>query len=243
MRVLLIDDNRALAENLAEVLEEEGVATSIAESGEEALAILEDRRFDLVITDMRMPGMDGLEVLRAVNHRSPGTPVIVMTAYARDSALEKAQAAGALGVVVKPIDIDYLIGLVARLAPPRSHVLLVEDDPNLRVNLAEALWAEANLVPVTAGDVASARRAAASVSFPIAVIDVNLPDGSGTDLASDLQIAGRGASCCRIIYITGYGAEMEEALRRMFDNANVRLLEKPFSPERLLALVQEAVSS
>lgn len=117
-RVLLVDDNRALVENLAEALACEGVLADIAVSGEEALAILEDRRFDLVVTDVRMPGIGGLEVLREIHRLLPGTPVVVMTACARDSASVRGMFDEPnVWLLEKPFSPRRLIALVQEVAP------------------------------------------------------------------------------------------------------------------------------
>jgi CheY-like chemotaxis protein len=117
-RVLVVDDNRALAENLAEALECEGSIAEVAASGEEALAILEVRCFDLVITDVRMPGIDGLEVLRAIHRRSPGCPVVVMTAYARDLVIDpKLFEEPHVRLLEKPFSPQRLLALVQEVVP------------------------------------------------------------------------------------------------------------------------------
>lgn len=239
-RVLLVDDNRPLVENLKEVLETEGVRAEIAADGEEALSRLEEAPFDAVITDMRMPGMDGLQVLREIRRRWPETPVIVMTAYARDSLAEEARAEGALGVLAKPLDLAHLTDLVARLAPPQSAILLVEDDDDLRGNLVEALWEEAGVVPVAVPGVGAAKRAISRLEFPVAIVDMRLPDGEGPEVAAAL-LERMGAGRCHVIFTTGFGGELEETLRTLLATPSVRLLEKPFSPDRLLTLVKEAV--
>jgi len=239
--VLLVDDNLALVDNLREVLEDEGIHTEAAATGEEALGMLEKRPYNLVITDMRMPGMDGLEVLRRIHQRWPGLPVIIMTAYARDSVLKEAQSAGALGVLPKPLDMEYMIELIGRMVGENAPVLLVEDDPNLRINLCEALLELGGVVPHAAPDAASARRLAATVPFRAAIVDVRLPDGDGVELGKELQ-AVYGERALPVIYITGYGPELQDTLRSLLEMPGVRVLEKPFESDNLLSLVRERLA-
>jgi two-component system, NtrC family, response regulator HydG len=234
--VLLIDDNVPLLENLREVLEDEGIEVDVARTGGEALTRIETRSYRLVITDMRMPGMDGLAVLRTVQERWPGLPVIVMTAYARDALLEQVQAEGALGVLAKPLDLHYLIDLVGRMVVADAPVLVVEDDADLRVNLTECILSTGTFVPHAAADIASARRLAKTVDFRAAIIDVRLPDGDGTQLGHELR--ARGDDALPIIYITGFGDQLRDTLRGMLGSERIHLLEKPFSPDELVALVQ-----
>jgi two-component system, NtrC family, response regulator HydG len=221
------------------VLEDEGFGVEVARNGSDALTMLETGRYHLVITDMRMPGMDGLEVLRVVQERWPGLPVIVMTAYARDSLLEEVQTEGALGVLSKPLDLHYLIDLVGRMVTADAPVLLVEDDRDLRINLIESIMSAARFVPHAAADAASARRLAGTVPFRAAIIDVRLPDGDGTQLGRELRASHGDAF--PIIYITGYGDELRDTLRGMIGSERIHVMEKPFSPKALVELVQEAL--
>src|SRR5436190_17745206 len=81
-RILLADDESTSRETLAEVLREEGYEIDTAADGLEALAALGDKTYDVVITDLRMPGADGLAVLRRVREIAPQTLVLLITAYA-----------------------------------------------------------------------------------------------------------------------------------------------------------------
>jgi DNA-binding NtrC family response regulator len=110
--VLIIDDNLEMATNLQEILEDEGVRADVAQDGYEALSKLDRGAFDLVITDIRMPGMSGIDVLKTVHARWPRLPVIVMTAYSADAILDEAYTAGALDVLAKPFQPGRLLDLV-----------------------------------------------------------------------------------------------------------------------------------
>lgn len=237
LAVLIIDDNRDMAANLQEILQDEGVRVEIARDGYEALDKLGAGGFDLVITDVRMPGMNGVEVLKAVHERWPRLPVIVMTAYSADAILEEAYTAGALDVLSKPVDIEHVIGLVERVSGPSAPVLLVEDDRNLRVALAEALLDIARVVPHTAATAASARRLAAEIGFRVAIIDVRLPDGDGVALACELK---QRHQALEVIYITGFAGQRSD-LDELLRTPQMHLLEKPFQPARLLDLVRSAM--
>ncbi len=114
--VLLVDDNRDLAENIAEILEGEGIACTIALDGESALEALRSGQFDLVVTDIRMPGMTGIQVLEAIRISHPDLPVIVMSAYANERSLAAAVATGAIAVLAKPVDIPRFIAMVRSAA-------------------------------------------------------------------------------------------------------------------------------
>jgi CheY-like chemotaxis protein len=80
--ILVVDDNELLCRLACDILTTEGYRAVPASNAHAALAAFENEEFDLLVTDFRMPGMDGLELARAIRNRNPQFPVIVMTAYA-----------------------------------------------------------------------------------------------------------------------------------------------------------------
>jgi two-component system NtrC family response regulator len=107
-RVLVVDDDASLRRVLEYNLAREGYAVLTADSGERALALLETERVDLVITDIKMPGMDGMDLLRRVRQASPETQVIVITAFGTIEMAVEAMKAGAFEYVTKPFKRDEL---------------------------------------------------------------------------------------------------------------------------------------
>src|SRR5687767_814508 len=129
-RYLIVDDNRPLAENLAEIVRDRGDEAVVATSGAEALALLTAERFDAVLTDMRMPAMDGAELIREARRHDPGLPAIVVTAFSKDAGIRAAQNEAPLAVLPKPVPVPQLLHLLA-VARRNGRVILVEDDPVL----------------------------------------------------------------------------------------------------------------
>ncbi len=104
--VLLIDDEAIALSNLTHVFEREGYAVTACKDGESGLAAMQTTEFDLVLTDLRMPGIDGMDVLRHVRETMPDVPVIVITGHATlDSAVD-AMKAGAYHYISKPFRLD-----------------------------------------------------------------------------------------------------------------------------------------
>jgi len=107
-RILVADDNVEMARTTADGLTEHGYDAIVAAGGQEALDRLAADQVDAVVTDLRMPGIDGLAVLAASRRVDPGRPVIVMTAYsAIDSAVESIRQ-GAYHYLTKPFKLDEL---------------------------------------------------------------------------------------------------------------------------------------
>src|SRR5438477_9478965 len=113
-RVLVVDDEQSLRKVLAATLQREGYEVTVCSNGEEAIAALDRDGADVVVTDLVMPRMDGLTLLRKVVARHPDVPVIVVTAHGRiDSAVE-AMKAGAFDFLAKPFDHADLKGIIAK---------------------------------------------------------------------------------------------------------------------------------
>src|SRR5687767_13827201 len=93
---LIVDDNRAFAENIADIIRDEGPEVVVATSAQEALAVASEQRFDGVVSDMRMPVMGGAELVHRLREIDPGLTAIVVTAYTSDSDLEAARDQGLL---------------------------------------------------------------------------------------------------------------------------------------------------
>jgi len=107
-KLLIVDDQNGIRLLLVEVFSSEGYETFQASSGQTALDIVKEKRPDLVLLDMKMPGMDGLEILKRIKDIDPDMKVIMMTAYGELELINEAQRYGALMHFTKPFDIDEL---------------------------------------------------------------------------------------------------------------------------------------
>jgi DNA-binding NtrC family response regulator len=129
-QLLIVDDEAELCRNLADLFREEGYQTRTAASGAEALEVLERERVDLVISDLRMPPPDGLELLRIVRQRWPETAFMLLTAFATLDTARAALTEGAFDYVQKPYKEFEMRLRVARLFEraqlQREHALLTE---------------------------------------------------------------------------------------------------------------------
>ena len=103
LQVLVIDDDAVVGRSFDRVLSDKGYEVSTALSGEEALETINETNFDVVFTDIKMPGMDGLEVTERIKARCPWTPVVVITGYGTEDNEAKASVLGASGFVRKPL--------------------------------------------------------------------------------------------------------------------------------------------
>jgi two-component system, NtrC family, response regulator PilR len=107
-RVLVVDDERSMRDLLAIMLKQEGHDVAVVEGGAQAIETLAREVFDLVITDLRMRGVDGLAVLRAAKEHSPETVVVVITAFASTETAVEAMRLGAYDYITKPFKMDEI---------------------------------------------------------------------------------------------------------------------------------------
>lgn len=114
-RVLVVDDNLDLAENLVEILSDAGIDADCYDDPGAALHAMAPGRYQLALIDLRMPGMDGVELHRALKALDPCLRALAMTAFAVDERVTSALRDGVLGVLPKPMDACALVQQVRRV--------------------------------------------------------------------------------------------------------------------------------
>jgi two-component system, NtrC family, response regulator HydG len=233
-RILIVDDEPDTCANLSDILTDLGFQVDTAYDGFAALELVKKKAYDLALLDLRMPGMDGLELYRRMREISAGTVAIVVTAYAASDTAKSIIAAGAWRIVPKPVNIGSLLGLVAQ-ALDTPLILVVDDDRDLCENLWDVLRERGYRVHF-AHDVVDAERALAQRKFHVVLIDMKLPTGDGQQVLQALHEFDREA---RAILITGFAAEMETKVQKALQAGANAVCYKPFDVERLLSTVQQ----
>jgi DNA-binding NtrC family response regulator len=116
LRILVLDDEPIVGKRLKPALAKAGHDVDIVESGDEAVRAVDAHDYDIVVTDLRMEGTDGLAVLRHVRERSPRTLVIVITGYATHEVARETLTMGAFDFIAKPFKLDDLRRTILRAA-------------------------------------------------------------------------------------------------------------------------------
>lgn len=133
-RILVVDDDRVIREGLQRILKAEGYVVEALSGGRQAVDRLEEADFDLIITDLKMPGMSGLEVLQAIKSEHPDLPVILITGYAAiDNAVEVMKS-GAADYLAKPFANEEIVHKVRKALDTRAVLL---DEVYLRREVTE----------------------------------------------------------------------------------------------------------
>jgi hypothetical protein len=123
MNILVVDDNKINQILIQKMLEKHNIAHTAAESGEEAIALLEQEQFDLVFMDIQMPGMDGFETTDKIRKdipRGQEIPIIAMTAYAGEEEQNRCLQAGMDEIIIKPFTFEKIIEKMAKQTEKNS---------------------------------------------------------------------------------------------------------------------------
>ena len=247
VRVLMVDDHADVLEAQARLLSERGAKVVTAESAEAAIALLREQTFDVLLSDLGMPGMGGYDLIRHV--RGPlklgadELPAAAVTAYVRTADREAALNAGFQRCLHKAVSPRLLACTVAELAlsrrpavpaPPEAaplRALFVEDNAELREQIAWLLEEE-GLQLVTCATAEEALAAYEPDRFDLVVTDVSLPVMSGVDLARAIL---RRAPDAWVVFSSGYsmGKDLADF------GPNVRALLKPFELQDIQRLTDE----
>jgi DNA-binding NtrC family response regulator len=121
LQVLLIDDEPIVGKRLVPALAKNGYEVEFCASGREALARIDAKPFDIVVTDVRMDDVDGLQILQHVQARSSRTRVIIITGYATIEVAREALAKGACDFIAKPFEPNELRQVIAKAAESLAH--------------------------------------------------------------------------------------------------------------------------
>ena len=109
-----------MRKTLADILHDEGYDVNTAASGEEAVEMCSKRGYGIVLLDVRMPGMDGVEAFKQIRRHQEDVRVIMMSAYSVDELKEAALDEGAIAFLCEPLDIDHVLGLLERITGRRA---------------------------------------------------------------------------------------------------------------------------
>ncbi|MBF0537791.1 MAG: response regulator [Nitrospirae bacterium] len=243
-KVLLIEDHEAAREQLAEFIQKEGFEVLQAESGRVGLDLFLSERPHIVLTDMKMPDIDGIEVIRRIKQLSPDTDIILLTAFGETDIAITALREGALDYLKKPIDLNCLTTAIGRAKERfvmrqeqtlQPVILLVDDEELPRKRLARVLEKEDWKV-ITASDGEGAIRLFNITKIDIVLTDINMPRMNG--LQALHQMRGINSDFEAIVF-TGYGDE-ESAIQAMRDGA-INFLKKPVDLDQLIVVIEKAL--
>ena len=236
MRILLVDDNEDFLDSTKDVLEDEGFEVITASSGEEAVRKVQSQPFDIVLMDIKMPGLNGVESLIEMKKRSPHIKVIMCTAYIVNGLIRQALEEGAYAVLNKPFEMDVLLRTIesSQQELKCGAILLADRDKEFCTRLSRTLTSAGHQVSI-AHDGREAIRLAESQPFDVLLLETELPLIDGLELHR--RISNRQSSMFATV-IMGSPEELDAMARQELKREHGLIsLTKPLDETRLLDLV------
>ncbi len=251
-RILIVDDERTTRLSLSEIFSLRGANTSTAADGTEALNQIRQTAFDLIILDVKMPGLSGLQVLEYVQDHAPGTVCILLTAHATIDSAIRALRQGAFDYVLKPAQPKAIIEVVERGLAKRQEFLRRKNLVDLMEQTVEAFKAGAPVPPpavavpsstALSNPILSAGNLTADLHRREAKLDDRLLDLTPTEfdtLVYFIRNSERVVSCRDLVKAV-HGYETTENSARPIMRVHIHRLRQKIevnaaSPERLLTI-------
>lgn len=232
-RVLVVDDEDAMRVTLAAGLELEGYEVVEARSGAHALELVRKQAFTVVISDVRMPGLNGVDTFRELKRIRPELTVVLMTAFALEKLLEEAIAEGVYTVIYKPFSMEHLSRIIAR-AVDSPAVLVVDDVPKVAASIVAVLQ-QAGLSARAVHDGRAAVRHVVEEGGDVCVLDLVMPDQDGVTTCEQLRRLGRHVT---VIAMTGHA--VPEMISAVMSKGGYTCLRKPFGASELIRTIARA---
>lgn len=234
-KILIVDDEKSMRVTLAAILRDEGYQVVTAAAGEDALELCRKEAFRVVLIDVRMPGINGVEAFRRIRRHQPGVRVILMSAYSRDALKEAALDEGAVAFLAKPLDLEKTIGLIREAVG--TAILVVEHEPRTAAVLQESLMRRGYRVTVT-GSPHEALELVEQIGFDLIFVDAGLPSMNGLELYLAIK---KITPLTVAIMIAGMDEEFELIAREAVRRNAYTVVRKPLQITRVLGLLQQMV--
>jgi DNA-binding NtrC family response regulator len=234
-RILIVDDEKQMVKTLADIVRLNGWEADGAYSGEAAVEAVRQRDYSVVLMDVRMAGITGVEALKGMKAIRPGIRVILMTAYTATEILAEAEREGALRILSKPVALTGLLEVLEEATKESRCVLVVDDDAAFLHTLSKLLE-QNGYGTLTARTLDEALETLES-GFPTAVIlDLRL---DGITAPETVLAIKRVSPSVALILCSGHPAALEETVSSMAPSFIQGSLHKPFSPDKLLGILSE----
>jgi len=249
IRLLLVDDELEFLDVTTKALTRRGFIVGMAQDGETALRIMSRQPYDVIVSDVKMPGIDGVDLFRQIHQLYPHIPTILLTGHGTVQQAFETSRDGVFEYLGKPCDIEVIADAVRRAHAGREEqaqpaeqegedspvrLLLVDDELELLDSLAKALR-HRGIEVTTADGGEQALQRIAEQTFDVALIDAKMP---GIDGLALLRLIKNAQPLTEVLVLTGHPS-MGMAVEGLKGGA-VDFLMKPQSPDVLASKVREA---
>jgi DNA-binding NtrC family response regulator len=234
-KVLIVDDNKDLCDMLMDIMELEGFRVTLAHDGFQALNLAEKETFDIVLMDVKMPGMDGVDTYKKFKEIAPQTPVIIITAFALEDRIKEALRQGAFAALNKPLDFTELFSIIEDARRGNTLVLMIDDEEDLCDAMSDVLKQNGYRVRVAhTGE--TAIQFARQNNFDFILLDLKLPAMSGYETFLRIKEIRPHAT---VIIVTGFASEMDDIIEKALSQNAYVCVQKPVKMEKFLPLLDD----
>lgn len=241
--VLIIEDEESQRKQLAKIVHKEGFEVITAENGRMGLEMFEKNHPDIILTDLRMPEIDGMEVVHRIKRSTPHVQVILVTAFGDSNTVITALREGVLDYLKKPLDLELLSIVLGKAkekvagykkAASCPILLIVEDEESARVRLHKVLEKEGWVI-FEARDGEEAIAVFGRTKIDIVLLDIQMPKKGGLQALQEMREI---SDDFEVIVFTGYGDEstVVQAMR----GGAINFIKKPVDLDQLTLLVEKA---
>jgi DNA-binding NtrC family response regulator len=206
-----------------------------AYDGFKALESVKQNGFDLGLIDIKMPVMNGVETFKKMKEIAPGTPVIMMSAYAVEDLIREALQEEVFGFLKKPVDFEKLYKLIEQATAKGALILVVDDDQEFCANMNNILTDKGYRVSI-ARDGNMAIEKVWENNFDIILLDMKLPPLNGLETYLAIREIRWNVV---VIVITGYLQEMGDLTQKALQESAYVCLEKPLNMDELISLLEK----
>jgi two-component system, NtrC family, response regulator HydG len=228
LNILIVDDDLRMTHTLSDILTMVGHQVVTVDSPAAGIAALGKQKFDCVLTDVRMPKMDGVSFFSEIHKKQPGVPVVLMTAYAADELINRGLDEGVVGVLNKPLDISHLLNFFSTLAKNRI-IAIVDDDPVFCTTLEDILQMRGFGITKVSDPHADINQVAATSQ--VVLLDLKLNSITGLDVLRNIRVEFPDLP---VILITAYRNEMVDSIKIGLKNSAFTCLYKPLEIPELV---------
>lgn len=229
--ILIVDDEVNMRETLADILSRRGYHVATAETGEQAVEMCSANAYDVVLMDVRMPGLGGVDAFRMIRRHQESVRVIMMSAYSVDELKNVALDEGAVAFLDKPLEVESVIRLIRETK--ETAILIVDADEDASARVSEALqnagfWVRTTRAPHDALELVE------QIRFDVVFIAADLPAMNGLELYLAIK---RITPSAVAIMITGMEQELDALALEAVRCTAYAIVRKPLDLDHVLALL------
>lgn len=234
-RILVVDDQMGMRLSLKGILTKRGYTVAVAEDGVQALEMARQTEYRLILMDIKMPGLSGVETFIKIKAFSPHTTVIMMTAFAAEDEIRLAIQEGAYAIISKPFAMEQMLAIIKECLDKRTLVLIVDDQLE-SANLLKDIFEKRGYRVCVVDSGEECLKEVSQRRYQVILLDIKLPGIDGVETLR--RVKELRPDVC-VIMMTGCATEdlIEKALRK----DSFACVRKPFDIDNVLQVINRCL--